>query len=273
MSNSKYPLGKTYENPRYQVLARAQALLRGGPHSVPRLSSLSPARDTISGGKPTVPIDYSRYVKRFCSALECGSTYCKDLNYREHFHCLDCNSRVFIKKEEMIRHFKWHKKRDESLQHGFMRYSPMDDCSDRYRGCSHNRKQTHYHCIKVELEEVNPHLRVGRVENHLGKTNPVHPTEIRTSISPFSAVELNTESAPFFLFTSFALDLVSSIHRFTLPRHPCSSGIKTPVTVQVAEERSLAGRRPRMRPLPTLRCLWPILLSAQCRRCLYDEIV
>lgn len=68
---------------------------------------------------------------------------------REHFHCLDCNSRVFVKKEEMIRHFKWHKKRDESLQHGFMRYSPSDDCSDRYQGCSHNRKQTHYHCIQV----------------------------------------------------------------------------------------------------------------------------
>nr|CAD7587214.1 unnamed protein product [Timema genevievae] len=56
--------------------------LTSGPHSVPRLSSLSPARDSTSGGKPTVPIDYSRYVKRFCSALECGSTYCKDLNYR-----------------------------------------------------------------------------------------------------------------------------------------------------------------------------------------------
>nr|CAD7265411.1 unnamed protein product [Timema shepardi] len=48
---------------------------------------------------------------------------------------------------------------------------------------------------KVELEEVNPHLRGGRVENHLGKTTPVHPTEIRTSISPSSAVELNTTSA------------------------------------------------------------------------------
>nr|CAD7411861.1 unnamed protein product [Timema poppensis] len=47
---------------------------------------------------------------------------------------------------------------------------------------------------KVELEEVNPHLRGGRVENHLGKTTPVHPTEIRTSISPSSAVELNTTS-------------------------------------------------------------------------------
>lgn len=73
---------------------------------------------------------------------------------REHFHCLDCNSRVFIKKEEMIRHFKWHKKRDESLQHGFMRYSPLDDCSDRYSNCTHNKKQTHYHCIKEGCDKV-----------------------------------------------------------------------------------------------------------------------
>nr|CAD7200483.1 unnamed protein product [Timema douglasi] len=49
---------------------------------------------------------------------------------------------------------------------------------------------------KVELEEVNPHLRGVRVENNLGTpTPPVHPTEIRSSISPSSAVELNTTSA------------------------------------------------------------------------------
>nr|CAD7574427.1 unnamed protein product [Timema californicum] len=48
---------------------------------------------------------------------------------------------------------------------------------------------------KVELEEVNPHLCGGRVENHLGKPPRVHPTEIRTSISPSLAVELNTTSA------------------------------------------------------------------------------
>ncbi|XP_057380685.2 zinc finger protein castor homolog 1-like isoform X2 [Daphnia carinata] len=105
-------------------------------------------------GKSSAPIDYSRYVKRFGSAAECGSPYCKDLNYREHFHCLDCHPRVFVKKEEMIRHFKWHKKRDESLQHGFMRYSPGDDCNDRYRGCPHNRKQTHYHCVKDTCDKV-----------------------------------------------------------------------------------------------------------------------
>nr|CAD7203095.1 unnamed protein product [Timema douglasi] len=36
--------------------------------------------------------------------------------------------------------------------------------------------------------------RGGRVENHLGK-KPVHPTEIRTLISPSSSIELNTTSA------------------------------------------------------------------------------
>nr|CAD7206436.1 unnamed protein product [Timema douglasi] len=48
---------------------------------------------------------------------------------------------------------------------------------------------------EVELEEVNPYLRGGRVENHLVKPPSVHPTEIRTSISLPSAVELNTTSA------------------------------------------------------------------------------
>ncbi|XP_073977616.1 zinc finger protein castor homolog 1-like isoform X3 [Rhodnius prolixus] len=104
--------------------------------------------------KNVTPMDYSRYVRRFANSVECGNQYCKELNYREHFHCLDCNSRVFVKKEEMIRHFKWHKKRDESLQHGFMRYSPSDDCSDRYPNCGHNRKQTHYHCIQGTCDKV-----------------------------------------------------------------------------------------------------------------------
>nr|CAD7445793.1 unnamed protein product [Timema bartmani] len=47
----------------------------------------------------------------------------------------------------------------------------------------------------LNLEEVNPHLRGGSVENHLGKPPPVHPTKIRTSISPSSVVELNTTGA------------------------------------------------------------------------------
>nr|CAD7596418.1 unnamed protein product [Timema genevievae] len=50
--------------------------------------------------------------------------------------------------------------------------------------------------VHVLNEEVNPHLRGGRVENHFRKNHPpVHPTEILTSISPSSAVELNTTGA------------------------------------------------------------------------------
>ena len=120
---------------------------------------MSPVAENLIGSKTSVPqpiIDYSRYVRRFSSGQECGSSYCKELGCREHFHCLDCSGRVFVKKEEMIRHFKWHKKRDESLQHGFMRYSPTDDCAERHpsRSCPHNRKQTHYHCIHDNCDKV-----------------------------------------------------------------------------------------------------------------------
>ncbi|UXI15890.1 TAR DNA-binding protein 43 [Sarcoptes scabiei] len=104
----------------------------------------------------SIPIDYTRYVKRFANAQECGNILCQDLSYREHFHCnaLSCNSRVFMKKEEMIRHFKWHKKRDESLTHGFLRCSPGDNCVERFKSCPHHRKQTHYHCLKRGCDKV-----------------------------------------------------------------------------------------------------------------------
>nr|CAD7398800.1 unnamed protein product [Timema cristinae] len=63
---------------------------------------------------------------------------------------------------------------------------------------------------KVELEEVNLHLRGGRVENDLGKTTPVHPTEIQTSTSPSSAVELNTSSS----LTNYATEAGQIINQF-----------------------------------------------------------
>lgn len=71
---------------------------------------------------------------------------------------MSCNSRVFMKKEEMIRHFKWHKKRDESLTHGFLRCSPADNCLERFRNCPHHRKQTHYHCLKRGCDKASATL-------------------------------------------------------------------------------------------------------------------
>nr|CAD7423105.1 unnamed protein product [Timema monikensis] len=109
---------------------------------------------------------------------------------------------------------------------------------------------------KVELEEVNPHLRGGRAENHIGKTTPsspdrdsnldllvlssraqhdkrylftvylekpppVHPTEIRTSISSSSAVELNTTSA----LTNYATEAVPGTWCLTVVRMHTSEGV------------------------------------------------
>nr|CAD7569552.1 unnamed protein product [Timema californicum] len=55
---------------------------------------------------------------------------------------------------------------------------------------NHLEEPTH-----VELDEVNPNLRGGRVEIHLGNLPSDHPIEIRTSISTSSTVELNTTTA------------------------------------------------------------------------------
>ncbi|XP_074655619.1 zinc finger protein castor homolog 1-like [Tubulanus polymorphus] len=98
--------------------------------------------------------DYSKYIKRYSSFHECDGFHCRDMAFKEHYHCLDCSFRVFVRKEEMIRHFKWHKKRDDSLQHGFLRYSLLDDCSDKFKDCQHNKKQTHYHCVQNNCNKV-----------------------------------------------------------------------------------------------------------------------
>lgn len=55
-----------------------------------------------------------------------------------------------------------HKKRDNSLQHGFMRFSPLDDCSVYYHGCHLNGKSTHYHCMQVPQPHKAPPPSPGR---------------------------------------------------------------------------------------------------------------
>ena len=145
----------------------------GLPHMPAHL--LAAQRVGLIPGKSSVATDYTRYFKRYGSSLECGSMHCKDMNYREHFHCAVpmCKGKDFAKKEEMIRHSKWHQKMDEALKYGFRRVTPMDDCSDQFRDCSHNKKQTHYHCIQSEgcdkvyisTSDVQMHFNYHRKDN------------------------------------------------------------------------------------------------------------
>ncbi|XP_059397302.1 zinc finger protein castor homolog 1 isoform X4 [Carassius carassius] len=98
---------------------------------------------------------YQKYIARFSGSQHCGHVHCA-YQYREHYHCMDpeCNYQRFTSKQDVIRHYNMHKKRDNSLQHGFMRFSPLDDCSVYYHSCHLNGKSTHYHCMQVGCNKV-----------------------------------------------------------------------------------------------------------------------
>ncbi|XP_059609765.1 zinc finger protein castor homolog 1-like isoform X2 [Phlebotomus argentipes] len=100
---------------------------------------------------------FSKYLKKFSSYAECGSERCAAENTRDHYHCFDthCAGKCLSKKEEIIRHVKWHKKRSESLTYGFLRFSATDDCTIHFgTACTHNRKQTHYHCLRTNCDKI-----------------------------------------------------------------------------------------------------------------------
>lgn len=88
----------------------------------------------------------------------------------------------------MIRHYNMHKKRDNSLQHGFMRFSPLDDCSVYYHGCHLNGKSTHYHCMQVPAP---PLPRLPRVPHP-------QPTPLLEAGLPLGQGPLLTRNLPFY---------------------------------------------------------------------------
>lgn len=102
--------------------------------------------------------DSGKYLSKYASFMECNHDQCAIDKLREHFHCLDilCMNvnKVLCKREEVLRHLKWHKKRNESLTHGFLRFSSTDDCSIQFGECQHNGKQTHYHCLQGNCDKV-----------------------------------------------------------------------------------------------------------------------
>ncbi|XP_039494813.1 transcription factor castor isoform X1 [Drosophila santomea] len=96
-------------------------------------------------------------LRKVSSYLECENSLCRQENLREHFHCHEepCNGKILSKKDDIIRHLKWHKKRKESLKLGFARFSSSDDCAPTYgEGCAYNWKQTHYHCVYEHCPKV-----------------------------------------------------------------------------------------------------------------------
>ncbi|GAB0100301.1 Transcription factor castor [Sergentomyia squamirostris] len=144
------------------------------------------------------PALLNKYLRQFASFVDCGNARCRAENVRDHYHCIDahCHGRCFSKKEEIIRHVKWHKKRSESLTHGFLRFSATDDCTVHFgKACQHNRKQTHYHCLRANCHKV--YISTSDVQTHANyhKKDSIIYQE---GFQRFRATEeCNTEHCPF----------------------------------------------------------------------------
>jgi len=99
---------------------------------------------------------YDKYIQKFSASNPCNQQLCPHRN-REHYHCIDsdCNYQRFTNKSDVKRHYNMHKKRDNSLLHGFMRFAPNDDCRHHFKGpCIYNGKSTHYHCLHSGCTKV-----------------------------------------------------------------------------------------------------------------------
>ncbi|KAJ7306360.1 hypothetical protein JRQ81_009704 [Phrynocephalus forsythii] len=145
------PVSLSFNTPEYlkSTFSKTDSITTG---------TVSTVKNGLTTDKPAVTEDvniYQKYIARFSGSQHCGHIHCA-YQYREHYHCLDpeCNYQRFTSKQDVIRHYNMHKKRDNSLQHGFMRFSPLDDCSVYYHGCHLNGKSTHYHCMQVGCNKV-----------------------------------------------------------------------------------------------------------------------
>merc|ERR1719336_2529467 len=64
-----------------------------------------------------------------------------------HFHCLKCDY-YCTDTNKVVAHRRQHQKLDSILEAGFDKFTPTQYCATP--GCSHNGKQTHYHCRKCQ---------------------------------------------------------------------------------------------------------------------------
>ncbi|XP_076805665.1 zinc finger protein castor homolog 1-like isoform X2 [Clavelina lepadiformis] len=98
---------------------------------------------------------FDKYITKYTAKNSCMQPQCPHIN-RDHYHCTDsdCNFQRFTNKSDVIRHYNMHKKRDNSLAHGFMRFAPNDNCTPQFGLCHFKGKSTHYHCLHTNCCKV-----------------------------------------------------------------------------------------------------------------------
>lgn len=100
--------------------------------------------DTLMGGD----------FHQFRANIHCGRSECVYVNTigamankASHFHCLKCDF-VCTDTNKVVAHRRQHSKLDSIMAAGFEKFTPSQSC--QMDNCSHNRRQTHYHCITCQ---------------------------------------------------------------------------------------------------------------------------
>ncbi|RWS31263.1 zinc finger protein castor 1-like protein [Leptotrombidium deliense] len=88
--------------------------------------------------------------KQFRLNMDCGRPDCARIrggssSNKNHYHCIKCDF-VCCDTNKMVAHRRQHQKMESINAAGFEKYVQSQDC--RVDACSHNGKQTHYHCLK-----------------------------------------------------------------------------------------------------------------------------
>lgn len=100
--------------------------------------------DTLMGG------DFHQYRANIhCGRPDCVyvNTIGAMANKASHFHCLKCDF-VCTDTNKVVAHRRQHSKLDSIMAAGFEKFTPSQSC--QMDNCSHNRRQTHYHCITCQ---------------------------------------------------------------------------------------------------------------------------
>ncbi|WAR13855.1 CAS-like protein [Mya arenaria] len=134
-----------------QGLSLCENSLSSASKSSFQIPPMSSGDEESHDGFPPMKGIYANYVNSAGAPPKSGGNKLQNDRFTTSSSFINA---VFVKKEEMVRHYKWHRKREESLQHGFLRFSPLDNCSKRFGNCTHNSKQTHYHCLQPGCDKV-----------------------------------------------------------------------------------------------------------------------
>ena len=81
--------------------------------------------------------------QHFSLKIDCGRSDCEHARKTSHYHCVKCPF-ICTDTNKVTAHRRHHSKLEDIAAQGFAKFTAGEPCNQVK--CSHNQKQTHYHC-------------------------------------------------------------------------------------------------------------------------------